>query len=595
VGKRPPTIHDVTSLHAWQADRSLAWSRLLITMIVLAFIVVLGRVVQLKLQPDPRLAAAVGSPLSKTGEIGRRGDILDRKGRVIATSAIGHRLFVDPQEVEDYSTIAVDIAHLIGGDPVEIDIELHKRPDSRYVVVSQLLESWQVEAVRTAGLKGVVLEPRPVRHYPYGELGAALVGTVGFENTGLTGVEHQLNETLAPNHGKLTYLRDARRRPLWITPDDYTPSEAGADVRLSIDLVIQQIAEQRLAEQVEAMNAGGGRIIVLDPHTGEILALHDILNPREGWEEQTEDPFRDIHPALGRNRCLTDPYEPGSTFKPFVWATATELGLAEPDEMLRTPGGPPGHRTSYGRIIRDAHYYGPSSWRKVLVKSMNSGMAIIAERMTHQQLRDVIERFGFGEKTYCGLKGETTGIITSAKDWSKYTQCSVAMGHEIAVTPVQMVRAFSAFARDGTTPALRLTCAEADEPYLFERRALPERVVLQTREVLRDVMTQGSGRKAQSEKYQLFGKSGTAQLPKKTGGGYHEDRYVSSFIAGAPYEHPRIVVLCVIDDPDKSRGHYGGAIAGPVVRDVIDDVLGYLGVKPDKAPPEDDGPLVMAR
>ncbi|MDY7107029.1 MAG: penicillin-binding protein 2 [Planctomycetota bacterium] len=595
LSRRASTISNVDGLHAWQARRIAAWGRLIVALLIVAMLGVLGRVVQLKLGPDPRMAEAVGTAISSRPELGRRGDLLDRRGRVIASSTVGYRLFVDPKEVEDIATIAVDLAAIIGGDPVEMDRLIQPRLHSRYVAVKQLLQPWQVEAIERAELRGVGLEPRLVRHYPYGDAAAALVGKVGFEHTGLSGMEHRFNERMLPEGGHLTYLRDARRHTLWIEPDGYVPGRDGRRVRLSIDLVIQQIVEEHVRAAVKRQNAGGGRMVVLDCRTGELLALFDILNPRAGWDEQTDDPARAIDPALGRNRCVTDPYEPGSTFKPFVWSLATELGKADLEEVLPTPAGPPGHRTGTGRLIRDAYYYGPSTWRRVLVKSMNAGMAIVAERMNHRQLRDVLRRFGFGEETGCGLPGESPGIVTTAKDWTSYTQCSVAMGHEIAVTPVQMVRAFSAFARDGTIPTPRLTAVSArDGEYRLIRRAVPESIALLTRDVMREVMIEGTGRHAQSEHYRLFGKSGTAQLPKKEGGGYHEDRYVSSFIAGAPLERPRIVVLCVIDDPDRAKGHYGGAIAGPVVRDVIDATLNYLGVPPDQGR-EEEARLVAAR
>jgi len=569
---------DPAELRRWQAARVEAWGRLVLFMAIVALIGVLGRVVQLKLRPDPRMLEAVGSAMSSRDEISRRGDLLDREGRVIATSTVGYRLFVDPAVVADRETIAVDIAAVLGTDPVEIDRRLQQRLHSRYAVVKPLLEDWQADAIRQARLGGVGVEPRLVRHYPHGDLAAALVGRVGFEHTGLSGLEHRLNGRLLPCSGRLSYLRDARRNALWIHPEGYQPAKDGGSVRLSIDLVVQRIAEEHLVRTVEAFNAGGGRIVVVECRTGEILAMHDVLRSRPGWEEQTEDPMRRIDPALGRNRCVTDPYEPGSTFKPFVWATATEVGKASPEEVLATPTST-GYWTSYGRLIRDAYSYGPSSWRRVLVKSINTGMAIVAERMTHEEMQEAASRFGFGEVTGCGVPGESAGLLTSARDWTRYTQTSVAMGHEIAVTPVQMVRAFSAFARDGTLPTLRLTAvAPGQRDYRFIRRAIPERIAALTREVLREVMVEGTGRKAQSEQYELFGKSGTAQLPRKEGGGYHEDRYVASFIAGAPYEQPRIVVLCVIDDPDKSKGHYGGTVAGPAVRDVIDAVLQYLGV-----------------
>jgi cell division protein FtsI/penicillin-binding protein 2 len=550
--------------------------------IMLGIVCVLARVVQLKLEPDPRMIKAIGSPFSSRPQLARRGDIVDRRGRIIATTTIGYRLFVDPQVVADPQTVAVDITTAVGGDPTAIDRAILARPESRYVVVRELLEPWQAEAIERASLRGVCVEPRPVRHYPYGDLAAGIIGKVGFEHTGLAGIEHRFNRILLARGGQLRYLRDAAANPLWIDPADYEPAFNGDPVCLSIDLVVQEIVERRLARAVEDLNAGGARSIVLDARTGEILAMHDVLRTRPAWDDQIEDPLRTIDAALGRNRCVTDPYEPGSTFKPFIWSVATALGRADPEEMLDTPTGG-GHRTSYGRNIRDSHYYGPSTWRKVLVKSMNSGMAIVAERMSPAEMQEAIARFGFGRRTPCGIAGQSPGLITPPSEWSRYTQSSVSFGHEIAVTPVQMARAFSAFARDGTMPTLRITAVPDRERELrFIQRVLPSSIARQTREVMRDVMHEGTGRGAQSDRYELFGKSGTAQLPLKEGGGYHEDRYVSSFIAGAPYVSPRIVVLCVIDDPDRERGHQGGADVGPIVRDIVDETLTYLGVPPDK-------------
>ena len=231
------------------------------------------------------------------------------------------------------------------------------------------------------------------------------------------------------------------------------------------------------------------------------------------------------------------------------------------------------------------------TWRRVLVKSLNSGMAIVAERMTTESMQSVVKRFGFGQRTGCGIAGETAGLVTPAAKWSSYSQVSVSMGHEIAVTPLQMVRGFSAFARDGSLPSLNLI-AGTDLSPMVQRAISPETARL-TREIMEEVMTDGTGQRSQSDRYRLFGKSGTAQLPRVEGGGYHEDRYISSFIAGAPFDTPRIVVLCVIDDPDRDLGAwYGGRVAGPVVRDLVDFTLDYMQVPPDK--PDGDEATAMA-
>lgn len=580
------------------ADRAIhRWSCVWVSLICLAFAAVLGRVVQLKTTEHPRLEAAAGSAFSTRPEMARRGDLVDRRGRKIATSLVGYRLFVDPAMVDDARTIAPRIAHLIGGDAAEFHRRIVERPDSRYVVLDHLLEDWQVEAIRTANLPGVGLDARLVRTYPNEELAALVVGKVGFEHTGQGAAEHRFEERLRPEHGRVSFLRDARGRAMWVEREDYVPAEDGETVRLSIDLVIQEIAERHLRDAIERYNAGGGRLVVLDVTTGEILAMCDVLRPRPDWDEITTDPGREVHPGLGRNRCATDPFEPGSSFKPFVWAAATELGVVSPEEILETPSEGP-HRTSRGRRIRDVKYLGPVSWETVLVRSMNSGMAIVGERMTERQLREAVRRFGFGRETGSRIPGESGGIVTPAERWNHYSQTSVPMGQEIAVTVLQMVRAFSAFARDGSMVDLRLTATEDDGASVdFVRRAISPEAAATTRAALRKVMTEGTGQRAQSDLYDLFGKSGTPQLPKKEGGGYHERRYMPNFIAGAPYSDPRIVVCCVIDDPDRSKGHYGGVVAGPVVRDVIDETLTYLGVPPEKAAPADGpgGPGVLAR
>jgi cell division protein FtsI/penicillin-binding protein 2 len=576
----------VIDAHQRQADRVLRWGRVMLVLLALGLAALLVRVVQLKLAPEPRLADAVGSPMSSRIEMARRGSVLDRTGRILASSTAGWRLFVDPEEVDDLSTIAVDLARIIQIDPIQIERRLVDHPGSRYVIVDHLLDDWQVDAVTAAKLRGIGLEPRLVREYHYGGLAAGVLGKVGFENHGLSGAEGRFDDALEPATGRLAYLRDARRRPLWIDPVGYQRGEDGHDLRLSLDVVIQELAEERLARAMREHRAGGGRLIVADCITGELLAVCDLLNPRKGSDEIASAEARGRDPAFRASRCVSDPYEPGSTFKPFIWSVATELGRARLEEILPIPEDGP-HRTSRGRRIRDVKAYGPCSWRTVLVKSINSGMAIVAERLSEREMQSAVSRFGFGQPTRCGMPGETAGIVTSPRHWSHYTQTSVAMGHEIAVTPVQMVRGFSAFARDGTLPTLRITALDESvtgrqDEFRLIQRVLPVELVRTAREAMREVMTAGTGRLAESSQYQLFAKSGTAQLPKKGGQGYYEDRYVSSFIAGAPYADPRIVVLCVIDDPDRSTGHFGGAIAGPVVRDVVEGTLAYLGVPSDQ-------------
>jgi cell division protein FtsI/penicillin-binding protein 2 len=421
-------------------------------------------------------------------------------------------------------------------------------------------------------------------------------------------------------------------------PGSVQPAEPGQDVRLSIDLEIQRMGYEELFAAVEAQNAAGGRLVIADPSTGEILAMVDIVRdvpdavpfpwvvvPPKGQRAAPEpdvlatprryitirpDPDRKRHPALGRNRCVEDIYEPGSTFKPFVWATVVELGRAGLDETFDTEGGR--WRMPFGRYIEDVTKRGTMTWREVLINSSNIGMIKGAARLSPQELHDAMARFGFGKRTGVGVlgkgfEGEAAGIVTPVDKWTIYTHTSVPYGHEVSVTPVQMVRAFCAFARQGelagTLPRLRLTAPEPGEGEGVVYRVLPSDVATTTRETMVGVVdTMESNMRLRKEpapeggwRYRLFGKSGTAEIPlggapkgkraPRGSKGYFEDQFNSSFIAGGPVEDPRLVVLVIIDDPAKRPGlprssRYGSAAAGPVVRRIMERVLTYQGVNP---------------
>jgi len=554
-----------------QCARIRGWSLLVLIVCSGVLLTIPARVVWLQQAPSPHLTASIERSTSRTRPLVRRGDLLDRRGRLLATSSVGRRAFIDPALVTDPPTLGSQLHQAIGVSGSSVQRVMAGRTHLRYVALPGLLEDWQVQRLRAQPIKGVYLESVPIRQYPQQFGAASLVGTVGYEHTGLAGVEHTLQDDLASTTGRLDTFRDAARRMMWVPPDGFDPGTDGQDIRLSIDLAVQQKAQERLAHAVSELGAAGGRLVVVDPTTGELLAVAQASRDNAPDAAATR---------LQRIRCVSDPYEPGSTFKPFVWAAATSAGLVRVDEVLPTPHST-GHRTTFGRLIRDAHYYGPSTWRKVLIKSLNSGMAIVAERMTHDSMQRLVSQLGFGRVSGCGLPGETAGLVTPDSKWSNYTQTSVAMGHEIGVTPIQMAQAFCVFARDGTVPSVTIRARSQDARMVTTRIFEPEAAAL-TRQIMHEVMLQGTGRRARSNLYTMFGKTGTAQMPKARGGGYHEDRYISSFIAGAPLDNPQLVVLCVIEDPDKSLGtYYGGSTAGPVVRDLIDYTLPYLGISPD--------------
>lgn len=519
-------------------------------------------------------------------------------------------------------------------DPTAEDSSISgEKPLIRYVVISDVLSDEQVELVKGLKLKGVGLELRGVRHYPAGVTAASLIGKVNPEQLGLIGIERTFQKDLAGEDGQILYVRDARGRALWMGPEGFESARRGQDVRLSIDLEIQRIAHEELTRRVEECDAAGGRCVVLDPMTGEVLAMVDVLRhvpeavpfpwpaaiprgktrsgrmlyepppeiPRARYQVIKPDPLREKSPELARNRCIEDVYEPGSTFKAFVWASATELGVFRPDEVLSTGMGY--WRTPYGRPIRDVHKHEQLTWHDVLVESSNIGMSQAADKMSFDQMYRAIRRFGFGARTGLGLQGETRGLVTSRKSWSKYTQTSVSFGQEVAVTPVQMVQAFSVFARPGelagTIARARMTAVVPGDPaQSIVNRVLSSKAALLARDAMRSVAAKVDENMAKAKsdpapRYNLFGKSGTAQIPlgkappgkmRPRGMGFFDRQYNSSFIAAGPTEDPKLVVLVVIDDPGpelrKRLAHYGSTTAGPAVRRIMERSLAYLGVPP---------------
>lgn len=548
--------------------------------------------------------------------------------------------FTQRERLDGPSRPGADAGPLDGpSDDERREAEQESKKPIRYVRVSDVLDDATVERVKALRIPGVHFEQRSVRDYPTGQLAASIIGKVNVDHAGVLGAERTNHERLAGEHGRILYVRDAMGRPLWMGPGAYDPARRGEDLRLSIDLEIQRIATEELQRGVEDADAAGGRLVIMDPATGEVLAMVDLIRdipdavpfpwpdarpagqrrsgllyepppaiPRARYRVITPDEGRGRDPALARNRCVEDIYEPGSTFKTFVWATITELGAVRPTEVIQTHNG--FWVTPYGRRIRDVHAHPQLTWENVLIQSSNIGMAQGAERLTFDQLHNAIHRFGFGSRTGVGLPGETAGKVTPRKEWSKYTQTSVSFGQEVAVTPIQMVRAFSVFARNGdlagTLPPARIVALNPDDPEVsVVHRVLRADVVQRVRRLLRvvaaDMEAKMAAKRDQPEsgwRYTMFGKSGTAQIPlgkappgkrRPPGMGFYERQYNASFIAAGPAEEPRIVVLVVIDDPGPERvrtlTYYGSHTAGPVVRRVMERTLAYLGVPPSPSSP----------
>ena len=569
-----PSVPGRVTEHEEAGRRVLVVGRVLVGLITVAMIGLLGRVIQLQTQPHRRVAAQIDTQRSRVALHPRRGSLLDRRGRELAISHLARRLFVDPQIIEDPNTFSEVVGYRLGYDPAALERKLSPHAAGRYVVIDPRLDDRRVAIMKEMRLRGLAVERFSVREYPQGAIAGQVIGFVGVDGKGLEGLECSLDSRLTGQVGRLSYLRDARMRPLWVDRAGYRPPADGQAVVLSLDATIQLMAEERLQKACEEFKAESGQMVVMDPHTGELLAManYPFFDPNR---------FGRSEPDARRNRCVTDVFEPGSTFKAFVWAAATEAGFAKPDELIDTTKA--GYYvTPKGRGLHDVHGHGKITWDEVLVRSSNIGMAIVGQRMDIGRMHAAVRAFGFGSPTGSGLPGEIGGLVRPARQWNHYSITSVPMGQEVAVTALQLARGYSAIANGGhlVTPTIQVRGSGADAVPIYER-VLSTAVATHTRRVLRRVVTEGTGRRANSTIYSIFGKTGTAQVADHVNGGYLEDQYVSSFVGGAPLDEPRVVVVCSIHRPDVSIAHHGGTVAGPAVRDVIEQALVYLGIPPE--------------
>ena len=571
---------------AERRSNRLSWTaRAVVVCLTIVFVGLLGRVYQLQAYPDDNIMALQDSQIGTAEMAAMRGGLVDRTGRPLAATRVGYRLFCDPLFIEDRTVFAETVAYGLGYDPVEIDMKLSGRSHKRYVLLDDRMNDDQVDRFKAMDLPGIYLEPITVRDYPQGPLAGTMLGFVGRDGEGLEGLERHWEDRLLAKPGSFKFMRDYKRRRMWVNGEDYVPFEDGENVRLSIDAYIQRISEQELQATVEQFGAKSGQIIVMQPNTGEVLAIATY---------PTYDPnnFGDVTDEMRRNRPVTDVFEPGSIFKPFVWAGLTEMKASYPSEQIDcTTSGV--WVMPNGRRLRDVRGKGIISWHEVLKYSSNIGMAKVAIREDIEDVYNIMRSFGFGQPTGVDLPGEVGGLLTmhEHRGAQSYSHGSWPMGQEIGVTGLQMVRAMSILANGGVMVEPRIEAwqpAGDGETVTNPQRVISQRTAEATLYAMRDAVVDGTGKKANSPYYDLFGKTGTAQLPNFETGGYHQDRYVSSFLGGAPVDQPRLVVGCFIQDPDRSVGWYGGVVAAPAVRNVIERSLIYLGVPTNPGTDLDD-------
>jgi cell division protein FtsI (penicillin-binding protein 3) len=392
---------------------------------------------------------------------------------------------------------------------------------------------------------------------------------------------------LRGRNGERVLIRDARGRVIDVETETDRPAEHGRTVVLSLDVIIQLYTERELDRVMEEWRPSSACAIVVDPVTCDVLAMAS----RPAFDPN--NPV-DVLPAAWKNTAIASMYEPGSTFKPFVVAWAVDREIISRDETFNCERG--AYRMGR-RILHDHHPYGQLSVTDILVKSSNIGMAKIGERMTNRSLYEAAVTFGFGRRTGTELPGELSGLVRRLSKWDRYSTGSIPMGQELAVTPLQLITAHAALANGGKLLSPRLVLGDMEAMEEFRRRSSPmatSQVVTQTVGAeaaawvvfgpMRGVVERGTGKKAQLPDFSVFGKSGTAQKHDPATGKYSTHRHVCSFVAGAPADNPRALVLVLVDEPTVGTSHYGGTVAAPAASRILLKTLLHLRVP--AGPPE---------
>ncbi len=544
--------------------------RLLVAAFALAFAVVLVRAGWLQAVRADSLDRLAASQHRETVVVpARRGTIYDRTGSELAIGERTITVYANPREIRDPRAVATAVGLALREDPARLLPMLSDRTRG-FVYLVRKADPRRAEALRRKNLVGVGFIPEERRAYPLRDVAAEVVGYAGVDNRGLAGLELAFDDVLAGAAGERTIVRD----PFGHALDVVEAKEAtnGSDVQLTIDSTIQRRVESVLAETRARWSAAAATAVVLDPRTGEVLAMG--VDP--GFDANE---YPSVVREEQRNRAVTDTYEPGSTFKVVTLAGVLESGLVRPRTAYRLPYS----IEVADRVIHDAEERGTETMTvaDILSRSSNVGVITLALSLGRERLNEWIHRFGFGQPTGIEYPGETSGIVLPLEQWSGSTIGNVPIGQGIAVTPLQMAAAFGAIANGGVAVRPHLVTRVGGEPARprERRRIVSARTAKQVTRMLRGVIDYGSGAEARIPGYFAAGKTGTAAKPDPTTGGYSESRYVASFVGFAPARDPRVVVLVTVDEPQGTI--WGGVVAAPAFAQIAEFALQYLQVPPD--------------
>ncbi len=499
----------------------------------------------------------------------RRGEIVDRRGNVLATSEEVQSLYAVPDEISDPGRLAARLAPVLALE--ESFVESRLRGPGRFRWVKRHLDGTEVEAVRALGLEGIGFRAEMKRIYPKGRLLTQALGLTDLDGRGLDGLELQFDRQLRGRPGwRLSELdgRRARRELIWHRRHDIEPVDGSALV-LTIDEVVQDIAEEELDRVFREYRAGWATLIVMEIGTGDILALAN---------RPTLDPnFSRLPEDHRRNRAVTDTFEPGSTFKIFPAAVALEKGVVDLDTEIYCEEG---FYRGPGFTLRDHRPFGDLTFLEVITRSSNIGMAKVGLKIGEQELYRRLSAFSLGEKTGVHLPGEAPGLLRSPREWSRLSLSRITMGHEVSVTPLGLLTAFAALGNDGriVRPRIvdRIESPDGVELYRFPRQQAGQPVSPAIARRMRYLLARvtedgGTGRRAAVPGLQVAGKTGTSQKYPLS-----ERKHIASFVGMFPASAPRFAILVVVDEPGPE--YYGGVVAAPVFRRVAERMVGQLEI-----------------
>ncbi|MBI5586913.1 MAG: PASTA domain-containing protein [Deltaproteobacteria bacterium] len=541
---------------------------------ILFFSAILFRAFQLQVLDTKDLKSMAMRQHKRTVNVqSKRGDIYDRNSKELAVSIEVDSVYAQPGKIESPRSAAKALAPVLSMDRREIEKKI--RSATNFVWLKRQVDLRDEERKAVAELEGVGIMKESRRYYPNRQLASNLIGFTGLDANGLEGIELHYDGMLKGASHKFVGDRDARGRMIVFEDFDKTVPVQGMEVELTIDKTIQYVAEKALRKAVEASGAKAAEVLVMNPTTGEVLAMASM---------PTFDPndFSSTTPRHWRNRAVTDVFEPGSVFKLFLISAAIEENAVRPQDGFFCENG------SYGvadRVFHDHDKYGWLTVAQIIKYSSNIGSAKIGDRLGKNRLYRYLKAYGFGDKTGIDLPGESAGSLRPLKNWSDVTLATISFGQGVSVTGLQLITALSAVANGGflMKPYVVKSVRDANGKVVSEtnptivRRVISEETARKMTDMLVSVTHEGgTGVKASLDEFEVAGKTGTAQKPDFKHGGYLKGAFVASFFGFVPARSPRLAILVAIDEPNGE--HYGGTIAGPVFKEIAEKSLSYMGV-----------------